>query len=195
MYPRRSTHHDWRTVRSRSFVNTIAIAAIAGCASPRDQASDGRIQDTPPIATGIGLSKAARATSNADHTFVYRLDAIPYTVAPGDSVKIRLVAFNRTASVADFRLAASLTDGYDILVRSEAGELVWTRRQGRDLDLNGFFVAVSAGDSLVFNTTWDLRNSRGGQLPPGRYWISAQFPLVTEYRHIPRVSIALRAIP
>jgi hypothetical protein len=70
------------------------------------------------------------------------------------------------------------TIAYDILIRDEAGEVVWQRLEGEMVPGIIQVKMLDAGEAFELSHDWDQRTNRGVAVEPGRY--TAQGILLTD---------------
>ncbi|MEJ7759563.1 MAG: BsuPI-related putative proteinase inhibitor [Gemmatimonadaceae bacterium] len=166
-------------IRRRSVVVAFLVilaSSILACGSQQaPPAAQTGITHAPdplsPVVASAPLSKVAR-----NSPFSYAIRLAKNELRLGDTLRMRLVVVNHSSVVAEFTLTSSPSEGFDFFASSDNSRPVWSHRGGRDLDLNVYRMYVSPGDSIVFASQWDLRDVRRMAVPPGRYWIRAEFP-------------------
>lgn len=102
--------------------------------------------------------------------FTWALRVEPATVHRGRPVTLRLVLRNDSARKPVLMVAGSREQAFDFVISDSAGRLVWNRIRS-DVDLRGVGLPVARGDSIVFSSRWDQRDTTGSRVEAGTYWV------------------------
>lgn len=107
----------------------------------------------------------------------------PERVHTGERVAITVIV----ANAADIPLGVVLPGrptAYDVIVSREPdGPPIWRRLEGQIIPLIAAKgPPMGPGDSVVFVTEWDQHVKDGTQVPPGTYYVRAEFDHATAYR-------------
>jgi hypothetical protein len=83
----------------------------------------------------------------------------------------------RNAGEATVHLAVpGRPPAFDLVVTDGTGRVVWRRLEGAVIAMALQLVSLAPGEELVLQDTWDLRDSEGRPVPPGRYGLTGVLP-------------------
>ncbi len=101
--------------------------------------------------------------------------AAPREVRQGEPVPVTL----RVTNTADRPLTLYLQGrptAFDIIVKNEAGAVVWRRLEGQMITAILGVRTLGPGEALAFEDVWPQRDGAGRAVPPGLYTITGALP-------------------
>ncbi|MGH7630262.1 MAG: BsuPI-related putative proteinase inhibitor [Gemmatimonadales bacterium] len=101
--------------------------------------------------------------------------AAPSEVRRGEPVPVTLRVTNTAERPLTIYLQGRPT-AFDIIVKNEAGAVVWRRLEGQTITAILGVRTLEPGQTLAFEDLWPQRDGAGRAVPPGLYEISGALP-------------------
>ena len=89
----------------------------------------------------------------------------------GEDVEMTLTLIN--CGDNEVRLSFPTTKRFEVSIEDEAGLEVWNSSDNKAFDQVIGEQLIASGDTVVYVETWEQEDSRGEQVPPGTYRVSA----------------------
>lgn len=106
---------------------------------------------------------------------VLRVD-LPDIAPTGMIIPFRVALANPGFSPVTVELSGRPT-AFDLLVQTEAGELIWRRLEGVPVEAVLVSRELAPGEVLTFDARWDQRDRQGDPVAPGVYQVRAVLPV------------------
>lgn len=160
----------------------LAVLALAACGPDRDPG-------TPNVEPSAELQTVNHVVSDS----LELSTRVSPRVHPSGRVDIELTARNPTPRALDLYLRGRDPTA-EVLVRDEAGAVVWRKLEGAAIPAILQLRSLMPGDSLVLRESWTPRDRGGRRLPPGTYRIEAEL-LVQDGGVLPFPAITFELLP
>jgi hypothetical protein len=123
----------------------------------------------------LALSGQAPDPVPAPAPLLLRVD-LPDVVPSGMPLPFRLALGNRGRVPIQVELGGRPV-AFDLIIRDEAGEVVWRRLQDVSVEATILIRTLAGGEVVSFEDHWDQRDSTGTIVPPGVYRIQGILPV------------------
>jgi hypothetical protein len=166
---------------ARTYVGVAAFAASlmsAACGTGTSDVPD-RAQPGGPAAAGLAEVVHGSYPAKVSH-IVYPLELgleMPARVRAGQPVPLKTMLRNVGKEPLELSLGGAEDPAvFDFVATRKDGPEVWRRLYGAQLSLNGRFLVLAPGQTVIFGHTWDQRDNKGRWVPPGTYHLRGVIP-------------------
>jgi hypothetical protein len=98
----------------------------------------------------------------------------PASARSGDSITLRMVLRNETASPVALPAMSPGNEAFDLIMRTAEGKTVWRHLAGQYISGVGQSRVVQPGETVTYEASWNGRGADGVPLRPGSYIVTGR---------------------